>query len=215
MSKVLVLGSEGLIGRSIYESVRDTVGMDIRGNPDHFIDAFNPDLDTKYQFKDLIHSIHPIHIIDATYPGGGAWECYVDTWYWLCQWLCGHGGGSMVLMSSIFGVIGSDPRVYTGTDVPSTPLWYTFFKGGVISVTRQLAILFAPYGLRVNCISPGGVDDKHTIDPLFIDRYCERTPLGHMATPSDIAGVVAFLISPAANYITGQNIIVDGGRTIW
>jgi NAD(P)-dependent dehydrogenase (short-subunit alcohol dehydrogenase family) len=90
------------------------------------------------------------------------------------------------------------------------PIEYSFVKGGIISMTRALATKYAP--VRVNCVSPGGVFDGQ--DEKFVKRYCEKTPLGRMATPEDVANAVVFLASDKAAYITGQNIVIDGGYTI-
>ena len=78
-------------------------------------------------------------------------------------------------------------------------------------MTRALACKYGPQGVRVNCVSPGGVFDNQ--DPVFVERYNQRVPLGRMATPEDVADAVVFLASDKAKYITGQNLVVDGGLT--
>ena len=118
--------------------------------------------------------------------------------------------GSIVLLSSIYGVVGADYSLYAGTDM-DMPVEYSFIKGGIIAMTRTLATKYAP--VRVNCVSPGGVGDGQ--DQKFIERYCKRVPLGRMATPEDSAGPVVFLAGDKARYITGQNLIIDGGLCAW
>jgi len=122
------------------------------------------------------------------------------------------GGGVIVNISSIYGVIGGKPSMYVDTDVQHPPIGYSAAKGAIIAMTRALATKYGPYGVRVNCVSPGGVEDGQ--DQVFIDRYCERVPLGRMATVSDVANLVTFLASDKASYITGQNVILDGGLTV-
>jgi len=88
---------------------------------------------------------------------------------------------------------------------------YTAIKGGIVNLGRFLASYFGEYNVRVNTVCPGGVFDNQ--DPAFVEKYSKRTPLGRMAYPQDIAGVVVFLASEAAAYITGAVIMVDGGWT--
>ena len=89
---------------------------------------------------------------------------------------------------------------------------YAASKGGLISLTMWLSTVLAP-DIRVNAVTPGGVERGQ--NPKFLERYEARTPLGRMARESDIAGAIAFLLSDEASYITGQNIVVDGGWTAW
>ena len=118
---------------------------------------------------------------------------------------------SVVTIGSIYGVVGPDWALYDGTEMGS-PAAYAASKGGLIQLTRWLATTLAP-GIRVNCVSPGGILRNHQ-DP-FLTRYLERVPLGRMGSEEDVAGVVAFLASDLAAYVTGQNLMVDGGWTAW
>lgn len=121
-------------------------------------------------------------------------------------------GGSIVHLGSIYGVVAPKAQIYQNTQVPETPLWYSAAKGAIISFTRWLAAKYAP-SVRVNCVSPGGVFDNQ--DPEFVRRYCERVPMKCMATPDDVAKAIAFLAGSDASYITGHNLMVDGGLSIW
>lgn len=118
---------------------------------------------------------------------------------------------SVIFIGSIYGLVGPDPRLYAETEMVS-PAGYAASKGGLIQLTRYLATLFAP-NVRVNAISPGGVW-RDQPEPFF-NRYVERTPLGRMATEEDIKGAVAFLASDLSTYVTGHNLVVDGGWTLW
>lgn len=120
-------------------------------------------------------------------------------------------GGSLINMGSIYGTVAPDFGVYEGTTM-TMPAAYSAIKGGIINFTRYLAAFYGPYGVRVNAISPGGIFD-HQPD-TFVQRYEAHTPLGRMATPADIAPAAAFLLSDEARYITGQNIIIDGGWSL-
>ena len=121
-------------------------------------------------------------------------------------------GGSIVNISSIYGVVGPDFGIYKGTPMINPPD-YAFSKGGIVNFTRYLATCYAPHGIRVNCISPGGY---YTGQPEpFLSNYEARTPLGRMARWNDLKGAAVFLASDASQYITGQNLAVDGGWTAW
>ncbi|MDR1475659.1 MAG: SDR family oxidoreductase [Holosporales bacterium] len=116
--------------------------------------------------------------------------------------------GSIVNFGSIYGVVGNDFNIYEHTNMCPHAA-YTAIKGGVISFTRYLASYFGKSGIRVNCVSPGGVFDNQA--PVFVQNYSKKCPLGKMARPEEIAPAVSFLLSDEASYITGHNLMVDGG----
>ena len=118
---------------------------------------------------------------------------------------------SIVNIASIYAINGPDYSLYDGTDM-GNPAAYAVSKGGLIQLTRWLATTLAP-DIRVNAISPGGVLRNQPKE--FIQRYNARTPLGRMATEEDFKGVIAYLASDLSQYVTGQNLLVDGGWTIW
>ena len=121
-----------------------------------------------------------------------------------------NNNGSIVFMSSIYGIVGNDFSIYKGTNI-KTAAPYSAIKGGLISFSKYLAALYGEYNVRVNCISPGGILDNQ--DPVFIRNYEEKVPMKRMGNPDDIAPAVAFLLSNDSKYITGHNLVVDGGWT--
>jgi len=121
------------------------------------------------------------------------------------------GHGSVILFGSTYGLVGPDFRLYEGTTM-ANPVGYAVSKGGLLQLTRYLATLLAPR-VRVNAISPGGVWRDQP--ELFHQRYLSRTPLGRMATEEDLKGAVAYLASDLSAYVTGHNLLVDGGWTAW
>ena len=123
-----------------------------------------------------------------------------------------QGGGTMVNFGSTYGIVGPNFNIYEGTEM-TMPAAYAAIKGGIINFTRYLAAYYGKYNIRVNSISPGGVFNNQ--DPAFVKRYGGLTPLGRMAEPPEIAAPVLFLCSEASSYMTGQNLVVDGGWTAW
>ena len=118
--------------------------------------------------------------------------------------------GSIINISSIYGVVSNDPGLYAGTTMKQPPN-YTFVKAGMINFTRYQACYYGKQGIRANCISPGGYFNEQP--QPFVDRYSERVPLGRMMDNEDIKGAVVFLASDASRYVTGHNLMVDGGWT--
>ncbi len=125
--------------------------------------------------------------------------------------LMASGRGSVVLFASIYGLVGPDHALYEDTEM-GNPAAYGAAKGGLLQLTRYLATTFAP-AVRVNAISPGGV--LRGQPEAFRVRYEARTPLGRMATEEDVKGAVAFLAGDLSAYVTGHDLVVDGGWTAW
>ena len=128
-----------------------------------------------------------------------------------------RGKGSIINISSIYGNVGPDQRIYEGSHylgtAINTPAVYSASKAGVIGLTRYLAALWGSRGVRVNCLTPGGVQSGQ--NETFTRRYAERVPLGRMAHVDEMNGAIVFLASDASSYITGHNLVVDGGWSIW
>jgi NAD(P)-dependent dehydrogenase (short-subunit alcohol dehydrogenase family) len=126
------------------------------------------------------------------------------------------GRGSIINIGSLYAGVSPDERFYN--HIPGDPPFlkppaYGASKAAVVNLTRYLATLWAPYGVRVNALSPGGVLGGQ--DEEFKRKFCERVPLGRMATAEDLCGPLVFLASQASSYVTGTELIVDGGFTAW
>lgn len=121
------------------------------------------------------------------------------------------GHASVILVGSTYGMVGPDMRLYEGTTM-ANPAGYNASKGGLLQLTRYFASLFAP-AIRVNAVSPGGVWRNQP--EAFHERYRSRTPLQRMAVEEDLKGAFAYLASDLSRYVTGQNLVVDGGFTAW
>lgn len=126
-------------------------------------------------------------------------------------------GGSIIQTASIYGVMGPDNRIYEGSYYLdreiNTPAIYSASKGGVVALTKYLATYWAKDGIRVNTITPGGVESGQ--NEIFKEKYSNRIPLGRMANAEEMVGALIYLASDASSYVTGQNILVDGGLSAW
>ncbi|MFZ2658111.1 MAG: SDR family oxidoreductase [Victivallales bacterium] len=142
------------------------------------------------------------------------------TGYFLCskhvvaQYMMPHKTGNIINIGSTAGIVGKDRRVYKGTGMGGATLDYHAAKGGVISMTRDMAAYLAPHNIRVNCISPGGFFRNQP--EAFVKAYSETFPMGRMGQDGkEMKGAAVFLASEASSFVTGHNLVVDGGLTIW
>ena len=139
--------------------------------------------------------------------------------------MCEAGSGSIINVSSTYGILSPDQRLYEslspegssqerqGSRQIEKPIGYSVSKSAVLNLTRYLATMYAPKGVRVNTFTPGGV---YVNNPeKFVSAYSDRTPLGRMANKEDYIGPILFLASDASCYMTGSNLVVDGGWSAW
>jgi NAD(P)-dependent dehydrogenase (short-subunit alcohol dehydrogenase family) len=235
---VVVTGGSGLIGRSIidyldqsdYKVINFDLNSYISGNSE-WVECNVVNIESVKEALNLISEKYGqlYGVVNNAYPRtsdwGIAWEYEpfastlknVEMQMVATMHICKIAseliseGGSIINIASIYGVVGNDPTLYENTKI-STAAAYSAIKGGLINFTRYLAARLGEKKIRVNCISPGGIFDNQ--DPAFVDRYEQRVPLKRMGKPSDIAPCVRFLISEEADYVTGHNLVVDGGWTI-
>ena len=123
--------------------------------------------------------------------------------------------GSIVNIASLYGIVSPDPRIYNDGDRRNSEI-YGATKAGLIQMTKYFAVHLAERGIRVNAVSPGGLfnsDEPQGED--FINNYSRRCPMGRMANDEDIVGGVLFLASDAAGYVSGHNLVIDGGFSSW
>ena len=169
-------------------------------------------------------------LVNCAYPRTGDWgarceDVSFDSWkmnvnshlggYFLCcqkvaEQMIRQGGGSIINFASIYGIVAPDFSIYEGTPM-TMPVAYSAIKGGVIAFSKYMASYYAKHHIRVNCVSPGGIFDKQP--GSFVEKYIAKTPLARMGTPKDMVGAVLYLASDASLYVTGHNLIVDGGWT--
>jgi len=235
---IIVTGGSGLLGREIISDLMlkgaMAINADINEDTDLKKNNFKIDITSEKSIVDGIETISKYYgkidgLVNNAYPRTEDWgtkfedisykswqknvDIQMNSTFLFIQKLMPEllkTKGSIVNMASIYGVVGNDMTIYENTNI-GTAAQYSAIKGGVINLTRYLASYYGKQGVRLNCVSPGGIFDNQ--DALFVSNYEKKVPLGRMGTPNDIAPVVSFLLSEEAKYITGQNIIVDGGWT--
>jgi len=236
---IIVTGGSGLIGKAIIEDIQKkggfVINIDLSVESDLRKGTLQTDItnDTSIivAVSNIISEFGRIDgLVNNAYPRTKDWgkkfeeiipnswrknvDMQLNSYFVMSQTVLKHmktkRSGSIVNIASIYGVVGNDFTVYEGTKLTS-PAAYSAIKGGIISFSRYLASYYGKENIRINCVSPGGIfANQH---PIFVKNYEHRVPLKRMGQPNDIAPTVSFLLSDEAKYITGQNIIIDGGWT--
>ncbi len=236
---IVVTGGSGLIGKSILKNLLDNGAIAINAEinvEDNLEEGLiHCDVTNKVSVNKCINTIiNKYKVIDGwvnnAYPRTADWgkkfeEIPLESWkknvdlqlnsVFICTQelllvMKAQQFGSIVNVSSIYGTVGPDFSVYDGTNM-TMPAAYSAIKGGVVNFSRYLAAYYGPFGIRINCVSPGGIFDNQ--NELFVAQYEKKVPLRRMGLPDDISPAISFLLSDDAKYITGQNIMVDGGWT--
>jgi len=180
--------------------------IDVLINNAHFVPREHPERDAPFEK-------YPIELWDQTIAINlrGLLVCCQE----IGKVMSKQNNGVIVNISSIYGIVGADQRIYGKTRLNSPP-FYAATKGAMVNFTRYLAAYWHRKNIRVNTLTLGGVFDKKLHrDAKFVEKYSEKTILGRMARKEDYDGALLFLASDASSYVTGANLIVDGGWTAW
>jgi len=177
--------------------------------------AMDPKFDTEHQDNQKGNAFE-------TYPLD-AWKQALDvnlTGLFLCSQAAVHpmleqDHGVLIHICSTYGLVGPDNRIYDRPGQPKSykPVFYSVTKAGVLGLVHYLATYYAEKNIRVNALTPGGVFNNH--DDIFTKNYSARTVIGRMAKQDEMNGALLFLASDASSYMTGSNLVVDGGWTAW
>ncbi|MCA9026541.1 MAG: SDR family oxidoreductase [Planctomycetaceae bacterium] len=170
----------------------------------------------------LVNNGQKGHAMDLTNVTGEAFSTdlqNVTAYFLLARRLHDHvverqAPGTVVMIGSMYGVVGSYPDAYEGVCTAS-PVQYHALKGGIVHMTRHLAVYWARENVRVNCLSPGPFPNEPTVPAEMVERLNTKSPMKRMGLPHELKGALLLLASDAGSYITGQNLLVDGGWTSW
>jgi NAD(P)-dependent dehydrogenase (short-subunit alcohol dehydrogenase family) len=236
---IIVTGGSGLLGQSIIKKITaegaHAINLDMGIDQSADLSAMACDITSTTSVQSAIFGILERFgridgLVNNAYPRTSDWgvrfeNIPIDSWkqnvdfqlnsyFFMSQEVLKsmkeNKKGSIVNIASIYGVVGPDFSIYDETEM-TMPAAYAAIKGGLVNLSRYLSSYYGPHGIRVNCVSPGGVFNHQP--KSFVTRYEAKTPLRRMAVPDDISPAVSFLLSDEAGYITGQNLVVDGGWT--
>ncbi len=239
---VILTGAFGLIGKATRAHLilngAKVVSVDKNISIDQESLSYNYDITDEKEIDSLLTEVMNTYgridgLVNLAYPRTKDWglkfeEIPLDSWkknvdmqmnsvFYICQQVSEimrkQQKGSIVNIASIYGVVGNDFTIYEeyrGT----SPAAYAAIKGGIINFSRYLVSYYGKYNIRVNCVSPGGILDEKNQHPSFIKRYSDKSPLKRLGNPEEIAPAITFLLSDDASFITGHNLMVDGGWTV-
>lgn len=236
---IVITGGNGLLGKQMVFTFREqgatVVAADIyfeEKSEDDFIIDITDENSVKEGIAAIVKKYNRIDgWVNNAYPRTKDWgnkfeNIALESWrknvdmhlngYFLCcqvvlEQMKIQGFGSLINMSSIYGLIGPDFTVYEGTEM-TMPAAYSAIKGGLNNFTRYLASYYGAYQIRVNTVSPGGIFDNQ--QESFVNNYNKKVPLNRMGSPKDIVSSVFFLLTDDSSYVTGHNLVVDGGWSI-
>jgi NAD(P)-dependent dehydrogenase (short-subunit alcohol dehydrogenase family) len=241
--KIIVLGGNGLIGSAIsdlfYKNGAEVLVIDKKKSKQIAkVKQIVSDISNYSKIEKTLNQIKKNHFIpdvfiNCSYPKTPDWkntnfkkvkykylkeniEIHLNSYIWFGKLFAdlmkkNKINGSIIQLSSIYGFLGQDGLLYKNTEINES-LVYPAIKGAIINSVRSMAAYYGPKKIRVNCISPGGIYDGHS--KLFLKKYNDKTPMRRMCRADDIAYAALFLASDASSYITGTNLVVDGGFSI-
>ena len=236
MKTAIITGSEGQIGQSFVSKLKElgykVIGIDLADQVNDEIIYYQADITKKHEI-DSVLKLHNENIsvlinnagVSVFKPFEDRTEDEIDivmdvnlkanilmSQIIYNDYFKVNNTGSIINIGSIYGVVSGDMRIYKNGDRRTSEI-YGATKAAVINLTKYFATYMAPYNVRVNCISPGGIYNNQDND--FIENYSRKVPMNRMGNENELLSTVEYLLSDQSSYVTGQNIIVDGGFTSW
>ena len=238
---IVITGSNGLLGSQILKSIKDqgaiAIGVDVNYENDLTnCNLIQMDICSELSIENAIQSIINNYgkidgWVNNAYPRTNDWsnkfeDIDFNSWrenidmhlngYFICckkilSIMSKQRNGSLINMSSIYGIIAPDFDIYNGTNM-TMPAAYSAIKGGINALTKYLASYYGKFNVRVNSVSPGGILNNQP--EIFVKNYTSKVPLSRMGNPDDVIAAICFLLSDETSYITGHNLVVDGGFSI-
>ncbi|SHG27154.1 NAD(P)-dependent dehydrogenase, short-chain alcohol dehydrogenase family [Flavobacterium segetis] len=236
---IVITGGNGLLGKQMVSTFREQGAIVIAADlffetqsEDDFILDITDEDSVKNGVATIVEKYRRIDgWVNNAYPRTKDWgnkfeNISLESWrsnvdmhlngYFLCcqvvlEKMKIQGFGSLINMSSIYGLVGPDFTVYEGTEM-TTPAAYSAIKGGLNNLSRYLASYYGAHQVRVNTVSPGGIFDNQP--ESFVSNYNKKVPMKRMGAPKDIVSAVFYLLTDEASYVTGHNLLVDGGWSI-
>ena len=241
--KIIILGGNGLIGSAVsklfIQNGAEIIIVDQKKtNKIRGVKQIKCDISNYKKIVNVLNQLNknsfvPSIFLNCSYPKTINWkktnfkkikydyfkenvEIHLNSFIWLSKLFADHLkkkkiAGSIIQLASIYGFLGQDSLLYKNTEINES-VAYPAIKGAIINSVRSMAAYYGENKIRVNCISPGGIFDGHSKN--FLKNYKRKTPLQRMCKPEDVAHAALFLASDASSYITGTNLIVDGGFSI-
>lgn len=236
---IIVTGGNGLIGKAIVDEIilegGFCVNFDINQDTTNDLSNVYCDITNEDSIRNAISLVIEKYnridgLVNNAYPRTQDWgnkfedielaswrqnvDWQMNSYFFMSQQVAiqmfKQQSGSIVNIASIYGVVAPDFSIYEGTNM-TVPAAYSAIKGGLVNLTRYMASYLGPKGINVNSVSPGGIYNSQ--NKIFVSNYEKKVPMQRMASSEDISPTVAFLLSDKSSYITGQNIIIDGGWT--
>ena len=241
--KIIILGGNGLIGSAaselFFQNGAEVIIVDKnKTNKIKGIKQIKCDISNYKKIEKILNQLNknnfsPNIFLNCSYPKTINWkktnfkkikynylkenvEIHLNSYIWLAKLFADYMKkkkitGSIIQLASIYGFLGQDNLLYKNTEINES-VAYPAIKGAIINSARSMAAYYGQNKIRVNCISPGGIFDGHS--KIFLKNYKHKTPMQRMCKPEDVAYAALFLASDASSYITGTNLVVDGGFSI-
>lgn len=198
--------NESSVSQMVKTIIKKHKKIDVLINNAHFVPRDHPKRDSPFEE-------YPLELWDETINTNlrGLFLCSKE----IGRKMVKQNHGVIINISSIYGIIGADQRIY-GKSRLNSPAFYAATKGAMVNLTKYLAAYWHGKNIRVNTLTLGGVfDEQLHKDKKFVENYSQKTMLGRMSRKEDYDGALLFLASSASSYVTGTNLIVDGGWTAW